>query len=99
MRAMQAHAGLLILLATATATLSTTLPAPSCNGSRVPPQYRRFNSSAVDGLINQYKPRFISRNISRLFENCLPNCLDSTIVHASPEDTFVITGELRTVCC
>lgn len=71
-------------------------PKPECNGTRVPPSQRRFNSTSVDAMINSWKPHFISSNISKLFENCLPNCLDTTIVHTSgDEDTFVITGDIN----
>jgi hypothetical protein len=48
---------------------------------RPPPQWRTFNSTAVEELISSFKPRFINANISRIFENALPNCLDTTIYH------------------
>ena len=83
-----------VLLWVVSVAAQAPLPTPACNGTRVPPALRRFNSTAVDALIARYRPQFRSHNISRLFENCLPNCLDSTVVHASAEDTFIITGDI-----
>jgi hypothetical protein len=57
---------------------------------------RKFNSTAINSIIAEYKPRFLDTNISTLFENCLPNTLDTTVEH-NPEtlDSFVITGDIH----
>jgi len=76
--------------------LAKDWPKPNCNGTRVPPSQRRFNSTSVETIINAWKPRFRSANISKLFENCLPNCLDTTILYTTgDEDTFIITGDIN----
>eukprot|EP00040_Diaphanoeca_grandis_P016667 m.86277 g.86277 ORF g.86277 m.86277 type:complete len:196 (+) comp25951_c0_seq2:46-633(+) len=72
-------------------------PTPSCNGSRPEPKDRRFNSTAVEDLIKSFKPRFKDPIVARMFENTLPNCLDTTVAHTNTSgvpDTFVITGDI-----
>jgi len=55
----------------------------------------RFSSSAIDGLINAWKPRFKWQNMSVLFSNCLPNTLDTTVFSTNGSyDTFIITGDI-----
>ena len=91
-----AYAVLGLLCASTAALGADPYPTPACNGSRVPPAQRRFNSSVVEALIASYKPRFSEPNISKLFENALPNCLDTTVTRAdaAARDTFVITGDI-----
>ena len=62
--------------------------------ARPAPADRKFNSSAVDGLIASFLPRFIDPDLGTMFSNCLPNSLDTTIVSASANDSFVITGDI-----
>lgn len=66
--------------------------APDCNGTRPAPKDRLFNSTAVEQVISSFKPRFKDPVLGKLFENTLPNCLDSTVVRASLDDSFIITG-------
>lgn len=68
------------------------LRAPDCNGTRPAPRDRLFNSTAVEQVISSFKPRFKDPVLGQLFENTLPNCLDSTVVRASLDDSFIITG-------
>lgn len=63
-----------------------------------PPQAQRtFTSTAIDSLIANLSPLLIDKNISTLFENCLPNSLDTTIMYHTldPLDSFVITGDIE----
>ena len=61
---------------------------------QVPPAQRRFNSTSINGIVAAFQRKLRSPNISKLFENCLPNCLDTTVVEASEQDSFVITGDI-----
>ena len=62
--------------------------------ARPAPADRKFNSSAVESLIAAFLPRFLDPDIGTMFSNCLPNTLDTAIVSASHNDTFVITGDI-----
>jgi len=57
---------------------------------------RKFRSSAVDSYIEKYRPKFKNENIGTLFNNALPNCLDSTVTFNStaPYDSFIVTGDM-----
>ena len=66
-----------------------------CNGSRPEPNERLFVSKSVDTLINSYLPRFKSPILGKLFENCLPNALDTTVTLASRNSSFIITGDIN----
>jgi hypothetical protein len=66
------------------------------HGRRPLPINRKFNSTAINNIIEEYKPRFRNPNISHLFENCLPNTLDTTAEHDPDKlDSFVITGDIH----
>jgi uncharacterized protein len=58
---------------------------------------RTFTSTAIDSLIANLSPLLIDENISTLFQNCLPNSLDTTIMYHTldPLDSFVITGDIE----
>ena len=62
--------------------------------ARPAPAKRTFNSSAVEALIASFASRFIDPDLGTIFANCLPNSLDTTIVAASRNDSFVITGDI-----
>lgn len=72
-------------------------PVPECNGTRPLPEHRRFASDVVDNLIEEYKARgFLDAKVGKIFENALPNCLDTTIFHQNgADDTFIITGDIE----
>jgi meiotically up-regulated gene 157 (Mug157) protein len=39
--------------------------------------------------------KLADKRLARIFENALPNCLDTTIYHTDKDkDTFVITGDI-----
>ena len=79
----------LLLIATTAAIALAAAP-----NARPDPSKRTFNSSAVEALIASYVPRFIDPDLATIFANCLPNTLDTTIVAASHNDSFVITGDI-----
>lgn len=61
------------------------------------PRCRSFVSRAVDDLIESMHVKLKDKDVARLFENCLPNTLDTTIRWHDPEgpQTFVITGDIN----
>lgn len=63
---------------------------------------RTFSSPAVEKVINDITTRIKDPDLARLFENALPNTLDSTILWHKKEDadskyaqTFVVTGDIH----
>lgn len=64
---------------------------------------RSFHSEVVDSLIDTLTPLFKDDQIAKLFANCLPNTLDTTIFYSTPVDgssaagldTFIITGDIN----
>ena len=64
---------------------------------RPPVSARKFTSDAVEETIAQVKSALGDTKLSRLFENCYPNTLDTTVrtgtIDGKP-DTFVITGDI-----
>ena len=58
---------------------------------------RHFVSEAVEATIEQMKPKIKDGKLRRMFENCFPNTLDTTVrytVKNGKPDTFVITGDI-----
>jgi meiotically up-regulated gene 157 (Mug157) protein len=62
--------------------------------ARPKPADRKFNSTAIEAIIAAYQPRFISADLGQIFANALPNTLDTTVVAASANDSFIITGDI-----
>ena len=62
------------------------------------PGNRKFISTAVERTIVKVSESIMDKELALLFENCLPNTLDTTInfnvVNGEP-DTFVITGDIN----
>ena len=59
---------------------------------------RKFVSEAVEGKIVEIKRAIGDAEVARLFENCFPNTLDTTVTfgtHESRPDTYVITGDIN----
>ena len=52
---------------------------------------------SINNLIDELLPKFKDPEIATLFENCFPNCLDTTVeVYDSVlPDTFIITGDIK----
>eukprot|EP00605_Chrysophyceae_sp_TOSAG23-4_P000619 GSChrysophyteH1.ASY1.ANO1.698.1 assembled CDS len=56
---------------------------------------RTFNAVGIEELISKMQPLWKSKDLARLFSNCFPNSLDTTVaIHLGKEDTFVITGDI-----
>lgn len=62
--------------------------------ARPPPSQRKFNSTAIDALIDSFVPRFLDSDLATIFSNALPNSLDTTVVTFSSNDSFIITGDM-----
>ncbi|KAF5100671.1 hypothetical protein D0Z00_001183 [Geotrichum galactomycetum] len=59
---------------------------------------RTFKSDLVEQVIADMKERLVDEDLARLFENCFPNTLDTTIRwHKSGHDpqTFIVTGDIN----
>ncbi len=71
---------------------------PSTLHARPASAERRFTSRAVEEAISRIGPTIADSRLRRLFENCLPNTLDTTVTFsrdaAGRPDTFVITGDI-----
>ncbi|MFN2529769.1 MAG: glycoside hydrolase family 125 protein [Pyrinomonadaceae bacterium] len=67
--------------------------------SRRPPVgNRRFVSEAVESRIAELKRAIADPELAWLFENCLPNTLDTTVTFGTYDgrpDTYVITGDIN----
>lgn len=65
---------------------------------RPEPKCRTFKSDLVEQVIADMKKRLVDKDLARLFENCFPNTLDTTIRwHKSGHDpqTFIVTGDIN----
>ena len=84
--------------ATATALGTHRLNAqPGFTSKRPPEKQRKFRSKAVDAAIDSTSAKLRDPELAWLFSNCLPNTLDTTVVHGTFEghpDTMVITGDI-----
>lgn len=65
---------------------------------RPAPENRKFTSEAVEKTIAAVKSAIADKELARLFGNCFPNTLDTTVnfktINGKP-DTFVITGDIN----
>lgn len=68
------------------------------DGVRPPVGVRKFKSAAVEAVIETTAKRLKDPELARLFTNCYPNTLDTTVetgeVDGKP-DSFVITGDIK----
>jgi len=65
--------------------------------SRPEPQDRLFRSEIVEQIIANVSGIIADENIRKMFIQCFPNTLDTTVYHSEREnrpDTFVITGDI-----
>jgi uncharacterized protein len=70
---------------------------PELNGERPRPADRRFRSEAVEQYLAEIRGRIGDPELARLFYNCFPNTLDTTVEPGTFEgkpDTVVITGDI-----
>jgi uncharacterized protein len=67
------------------------------NNDRPRENKRLFKSSLVENKINEISSYIKDENLSRLFVNCFPNTLDTTVHYRERNgkaDTYVITGDI-----
>jgi meiotically up-regulated gene 157 (Mug157) protein len=58
---------------------------------------RKFQSAAVEAFLKERSPRIADPALARLFVNCFPNTLDTTVERGAFEgkpDTAVLTGDI-----
>lgn len=58
---------------------------------------RKFNSPAIEAIIEEIKQNVSDTELAALFENCFPNTLDTTVdfeIKDGIPDTYVITGDI-----
>jgi hypothetical protein len=60
-------------------------------GGRPPPSDRKFVSPAIDAAISDIKNRMKDPILAAMFENCLPNTLDTTVC--------TLQLHLTAICC
>jgi meiotically up-regulated gene 157 (Mug157) protein len=66
-------------------------------GKRLPPSQRRFTNKAVEQTIVRVTRNIADPALQRLFTNCYPNTLDTTVLlgeYDGKPDTFVATGDI-----
>ena len=64
---------------------------------RPPLNKRNFKSKAVEDTIKRIKSKIKDPKLAWMFENCLPNTIDTTVrfsMRDGKPDTFVITGDI-----
>ncbi len=87
--------------ALASAPVSQAAPTwTAATGERPAPAERRFRSPAVETYLSATAARVADPVLRRLFLNCFPNTLDTTVVPGEFEgkpDTAVITGDIAAV--
>jgi len=68
---------------------------------RPAPECRLFSSNAVEAKIKEITSKMASVDLARLFENCFPNTLDTTVRwHLPSKDpkkaqSFIVTGDIN----
>ena len=64
--------------------------------SRPPYEKRTFNSLEIDNYIQSLEKKFNNPNLYKIFSNCYPNTLDTTIDYNNEKkETFIITGDIK----
>jgi meiotically up-regulated gene 157 (Mug157) protein len=64
---------------------------------RPEPHDRLFRSDAVEEAIETVSSQIADEDLRRMFAQCFPNTLDTTVYHSEHEgkpDTFVVTGDI-----
>src|SRR5579872_7274995 len=65
--------------------------------SRPEPHDRLFRSEVIENVIEKVSEKITDEAIRRMFVQCFPNTLDTTVYHSEHEnrpDTFVVTGDI-----
>lgn len=55
---------------------------------------RKYHSDTIEEVIVNYTNHMKDKDLAKLFENCFPSTLDTTVLRASEQDTFIITGDI-----
>ena len=64
--------------------------------SRPPYDKRTFHSEIINNYIESLEPKFKDKILYKIFANCYPNTLDTTIdFNEEKNETFVITGDIQ----
>lgn len=68
----------------------------SVPNQRPPKEQRTFSSHVIDSLILNITQKMRDKDLAQIFENALPNTLDTTIkfFNKNELDTFIVTGGL-----
>lgn len=67
------------------------------SAGRPAPGDRRFSSPAIESVIKETTRRIADPQLGRMFEQCFPNTLDTTVFfddQRGQPDTFIITGDI-----
>ncbi|OSZ62617.1 metal-independent alpha-mannosidase [Sphingomonas sp. IBVSS2] len=67
---------------------------PSFASQRPPIGERRFTSPAVEREIARVSARIGDPKLAWMFANAWPNTLDTTVLRAGEQDSFVVTGDI-----
>jgi meiotically up-regulated gene 157 (Mug157) protein len=89
--------GLTAMATDLVASPDMVVPPPTLPHGRPALADRRFQSPAVEALIQRLKPRIADPALAVIFENCFPNTLDTTVKTGTYEgkpDTYVVTGDI-----
>src|SRR6202789_827038 len=65
--------------------------------ARPPKAGRHFSSATVEALIARIQRGIADKSLATIFENCLPNTLDTTVfpgVFEGRPDTYIVTGDI-----
>jgi len=71
------------------------------NFKLVRPSQKKFTSKAVEKAIIEISSNLVDKQLAILFQNCLPNTLDTTVIFREQHgplnelDSFVITGDIE----
>lgn len=65
---------------------------------RPPSEHRTYVSPGVERIIEDLTSRMTDKDLARMFENCFPNTLDTTVswISTDPEypQAFIIAGDM-----
>jgi len=65
--------------------------------ARPEPHDRLFRNDTIESIIETIAGKIVDEDLRRMFSQCLPNTLDTTVYHSEHEgklDTFVVTGDI-----
>lgn len=83
---------------------SSTIHSPLSKGyyelafQRPSEKCRTFSAESVEETINEMNKRITDPDLARLFENCFPNTLDTTVLwhhNGTDPQSFIVTGDIN----